>query len=71
MIAPLREEPHGSSGLSTARRAVAAALLDPGARQSRPTRPVSNLLAWSFVAGAVVVAVAYYAKRAWWTIPPY
>jgi hypothetical protein len=71
MIAPVREPRRGASGLATARRSVAAALLRRSARRSSPAPSVSSLMAWSFVAWAVAVAVAYFGLSTWWAFRPY
>jgi hypothetical protein len=67
MIAPVREPRDSTSGLATARRAVAAALLGRTRRQPSSPPRVSNRLAWGFVAWITAVAVAYFALPGWWT----
>ena len=75
MIAPVRRPPARKAaahrGLSTARRAVAAALIRATRPSDSTAPPVSRRAAWLFVAWTVAVAVSYFVAGAWWTIPRY
>lgn len=72
MIAPVSEPKarrHRAPGpLASARRAVAAVLLER-IDQTKPKVPrLANYLAWVLVAWAVAIAFSYLAFGLWWTI---
>ncbi len=74
MIAPVREDrpasAHRSRGLTMARRAVAAALLNrsdqPPARSG-----ATAYVSWALIAWVLAVTASYFAFWSWWTIEGY